>query len=105
MNSAEEVFYSSKALKDSDIGLILDRLSWSADNPQEHVFRLELPCSIFASQNPTAIKALAIENSRLRSFAKTVIVGIVNKDLARTFFFILQFLWFRFRFCFHGANI
>jgi len=87
--------------------LIKDRLggSWSADNPQEHVFRLELPCSIFASQNPIAIKALAIENSRLRSFAKTVIVGIVNKDLARTFFFISQFLWFRFRFCFHGANI
>jgi hypothetical protein len=87
--------------------LIKDRLggSWSADNPQEHVFRLELPCSIFASQNPIAIKALAIENSRLRSFAKTVIVGIVNKDLARTFFFISQFLWFRSRFCFHGVNI
>jgi glycosyltransferase involved in cell wall biosynthesis len=86
--------------------LIKDRLGeayWM--ERAEMVFRLELPCSIFASQNPTAIKALAINNSRLRSFAKTVIVGIMNKDLARTFFFISQFLWFRFRFCFHGTNI
>jgi glycosyltransferase involved in cell wall biosynthesis len=87
--------------------LIKDRLggSWSGDKTQEHVFRLELPCSIFASQNPTAIKTLAIKNSRLRSFAKTVIVGIVTKDLTKTIFFISQFLWFRFRFSFLGAKI
>jgi len=74
--------------------LIKDRLrgSWSMDAAPEIVFRLDLPCSIYASKNPLAIQAL-IPSYRLRSIVKAMIVGLYNRDLQKTTYFIMKTLW------------
>jgi glycosyltransferase involved in cell wall biosynthesis len=76
--------------------LIKDRLRglWSMESNSEKLFRLELPCSIYASDNPAAIRAFIIDHWRIKSFLKSLLVGIIHKDIKRSIYYALQtFKW------------
>jgi glycosyltransferase involved in cell wall biosynthesis len=74
--------------------LIQDRLQgeWSMSSTPEKVFRLELPCSVFASRNPAAIRTLIIRHSRLRTLAKTLVVGVASRDFKKSWYYLSNFV-------------